>query len=411
MAPTSVRVNRAGKPLRSAPLALMLNFDLTKSRLNDARLSCELARSNSGSARWTGFSGHVAAQAVPYPDAGRMTYGFDAYHDDFADHGHQRSPRKNVVAGLFCAVGLALTIVTGGWSVCAYLSGPATEPDTSSELSEADTSDEGVDSELSTALFDPAFSGFSAGTISQNPPLAAGRFQSFAAAAPQSDPSADEDGLAAPPLPPNRRIALSVPFPAPRPSGSSQAASVPPQPAALGSKITSLPQDGWALVENLFGKLKEAGPKLAYAPSDGGIFSDRSGITADRPAGLDRSTAVYDISARTVYMPDGTKLEAHSGLGSRLDDPRFVHEKMRGPTPPHVYDLKMREQPFHGVRALRLIPVGGNPHGRTGLLAHTFMLGPNGDSNGCVSFRNYDAFLQAYLAGKVDRLVVVASRD
>jgi hypothetical protein len=25
--------------------------------------------------------------------------------------------------------------------------------------------------------------------------------------------------------------------------------------------------------------------------------------------------------------------------------------------------------------------------GRAGLLAHSFMLGPNGDSNGCVSFK------------------------
>ncbi len=39
-------------------------------------------------------------------------------------------------------------------------------------------------------------------------------------------------------------------------------------------------------------------------------------------------TAVYDISAHTVYLPDGTKLEAHSGRGGRLDDPRYVHEHM-----------------------------------------------------------------------------------
>jgi hypothetical protein len=37
------------------------------------------------------------------------------------------------------------------------------------------------------------------------------------------------------------------------------------------------------------------------------------------------------------------------------------------------------------------------------------MLGPKGDSNGCVSFRNYDAFLQAYLDQKVKRLAVVTS--
>jgi len=37
----------------------------------------------------------------------------------------------------------------------------------------------------------------------------------------------------------------------------------------------------------------------------------------------DKQTAVYDISAKMVYLPDGTRLEAHSGLGSKLDDARF----------------------------------------------------------------------------------------
>jgi len=34
------------------------------------------------------------------------------------------------------------------------------------------------------------------------------------------------------------------------------------------------------------------------------------------------------------------------------------------------------------------------------------MLGPRGDSNGCVSFRDYDAFLNAFLRGEITRLVV-----
>jgi hypothetical protein len=109
-------------------------------------------------------------------------------------------------------------------------------------------------------------------------------------------------------------------------------------------------------------------------------------------------------------MPDGTQLEAHSGLGSLLDDPSHVDEKMHGATPPNVYDLELREELFHGVRALRLIPQDERKvFGRAGLLAHTFMLGPNGDSNGCVSIRNYDTFLQAYLDHKIKRLAVVAS--
>ncbi|XYD08134.1 DUF2778 domain-containing protein [Methylobacterium sp. NMS12] len=111
-----------------------------------------------------------------------------------------------------------------------------------------------------------------------------------------------------------------------------------------------------------------------------------------------------------MTLPNGERLEAHSGLGEGLDDPRLVNVRMRGPTPPGTYDLTERERPFHGVRAIRLTPIGGNEavYGRVGLLAHTYMLGPRGDSNGCVSFRDYDRFLQAYLRGEVQRLVVVS---
>jgi hypothetical protein len=37
------------------------------------------------------------------------------------------------------------------------------------------------------------------------------------------------------------------------------------------------------------------------------------------------------------------------------------------------------------------------------------MLGPNGDSNGCVSIRDYDRFLKAFNDGEINRLVVVRS--
>jgi type VI secretion system (T6SS) effector TldE1-like protein len=162
-----------------------------------------------------------------------------------------------------------------------------------------------------------------------------------------------------------------------------------------------------AIFDKLFGAAP-SGVTLAYATA-GNTATDGAGVTT----GLyDRQTAVYDISAHIVYMPDGTTLEAHSGLGSRLDDPRFVDERSRGATPPDVYDLKPRESPFHGVRALRLIPIDNSKvFGRSGLLAHTYMLGPNGDSNGCVSFKDYDAFLRAYESGKVKRLAVVARLD
>jgi hypothetical protein len=91
-----------------------------------------------------------------------------------------------------------------------------------------------------------------------------------------------------------------------------------------------------------------------------------------------------------------------------MDDARFVNLKRLGPTPPNTYKLVMREEPFHGVRAIRLVPVGdGRMLGRDGLLAHPYMLGPDGQSNGCVSFSDYPTFLEAYLKGEVDRLVVV----
>ena len=95
-----------------------------------------------------------------------------------------------------------------------------------------------------------------------------------------------------------------------------------------------------------------------------------------------------------------------------MDDVRYVSAKARGPTPPNVYVLSMREQLFHGVRAIRLTPVGdGNMFGRAGILAHPYMLGPNGQSNGCVSFSDYPTFLDAFLNGETNRLVVVEHLD
>lgn len=147
-------------------------------------------------------------------------------------------------------------------------------------------------------------------------------------------------------------------------------------------------------------------PKLAALPPAPAPKDDSAA------AGIDKHTAVYDIAAHTVYLPNGRRLEAHSGLGHMMDDPDYIRAKMRGPTPPNVYALTLREQIFHGVRAIRLTPI--NEHkmfGRDGMLAHTYMLGPNGQSNGCVSFKNYNAFLQAYLDGQVDRMVVVPRLD
>ncbi|MGH6675065.1 MAG: tlde1 domain-containing protein, partial [Xanthobacteraceae bacterium] len=82
-----------------------------------------------------------------------------------------------------------------------------------------------------------------------------------------------------------------------------------------------------------------AGPRLAYN-------------NPETLPGRDSHAAIYDIVAHTVYMPDGERLEAHSGLGRMLDDPLYVSQKGRGPTPPNTYDLTLRRGSFHGVQAL-----------------------------------------------------------
>src|SRR5262249_10008145 len=115
---------------------------------------------------------------------------------------------------------------------------------------------------------------------------------------------------------------------------------------------------------------------LAYAPGDSATGSGTTGSLQgplpkdlDPLAGVDAShTAIYDISARTVYLPNGRRLEAHSGLGEHMDDPRSISLRAVGPTPPNVYDLKLRESLFHGVRAIRLIPKdNAKMYGRAGM--------------------------------------------
>lgn len=147
--------------------------------------------------------------------------------------------------------------------------------------------------------------------------------------------------------------------------------------------------------------------KLASLTPDSGLFGKAPDLAA---LGYDSRTAVYDIKARALYLPSGVAIEAHSGMGALMDDPDHVDQRMVGATPPATYDLKPREKLFHGVRALRMTPTDGTSAlGRVGLLTHTYMLGPRGDSNGCVSIKDYDRFLKAYDNGEFNRLVVVPS--
>jgi hypothetical protein len=235
---------------------------------------------------------------------------------------------------------------------------------------------------------------------------------------------------AAAPLPPRRPSALAR---------SDEPATRDSTPATNGetpsvARLEPKPAATSGLFEKLFGGSGSEAAKapeqtLAYAApppvssSASAALGARSGMggtggPGNFLRGLSFSTnptsrfgdhvAVYDISARMVYLPDGTRIEAHSGLGTARDDPAKVNERMRGPTPPATYALSPREALFHGVAALRLTPIDSGVFGRAGLLAHTYMLGPDGDSNGCISFKDYDAFLRAYRSGEITKLVVVS---
>lgn len=200
------------------------------------------------------------------------------------------------------------------------------------------------------------------------------------------------------PPPPAPTVEAAIPLPRSRPVlANLQSVKSDPQPVSSDNRT-------------MFEKLADLVPmrfSLASLTPGDGLLSERKDLAA---LGYDSQTAVYDISARAVYLPSGTKLEAHSGLGSLMDNPAHVDQRMVGATPPNIYDLKPREKLFHGVAALRMTPIGENEmHGRTGLLVHSYLLGPNGDSNGCVSIKDYDKFLQAYRNGEVKRLVVVPS--
>ncbi len=225
----------------------------------------------------------------------------------------------------------------------------------------------------------------------QSPPAATSGLQTAAV-----DESKSQATAPAVPLPRSRPIEanLELPSTAPASTGSIAVASAQPDDHSWLQKLSSL--------------LPSGGLKLAsLGPDAGGISSGGPDLTK---LGYDKQTAVYDITAHVVYMPNGVKLEAHSGMGHLMDDPEHVSEKMVGATPPAIYDLKMREKIFHGVEALRMLPEDSNATlGRTGLLTHPYMLGPNGDSNGCVSIKNYDYFLAAYKNGEISRLVVVPS--
>lgn len=357
-----------------------------------------------------------------------MTYGAFTARDLAAfERGRARSPLPQAVV---FAIALALSTAGGLWLLYGHPANAPSQPASSRPTPAPVEAPVAARPEaphvkpriamLDPSLMSPDFTaGYAPVPFGQGGPVASTfdgpqRDDAADAAAASALESAAPEADVVPHVPAVSALVGDIPLPAARPVFVPPAEASVPQPPMRRRLAARAPEPGApaapadrpSFFDRLFGK-PQAGPALAYAaPEDGGLGI----LGAARVSAPDRYTAVYDIAAHTVTLPDGTRLEAHSGLGANKDNPRSVAEHMRGATPPAVYDLQPREALFHGVRALRLNPVGDIPYGRMGLLAHSYMLGPRGDSNGCVVFRDYAAFRQAYDNGAIRRLVVVAGR-
>ncbi len=105
--------------------------------------------------------------------------------------------------------------------------------------------------------------------------------------------------------------------PMPRPAPHAVAAQAAKQPqgriqlasaSATSFPLSYAPTDSVKNSATMGSALKEMTPKASKPRADG----DRS------------RTAIYDITSQTVYLPNGRRLEAHSGFGDHMDDVRYV---------------------------------------------------------------------------------------
>lgn len=192
------------------------------------------------------------------------------------------------------------------------------------------------------------------------------------------------------------------PVPDAKPQAKPRVERVPAPEASVASETPEKPKK-----KTLLNMLAYAKPDNPITTDDGagGIFQRKNSLP-----GPGSRIAVYVIEDAVVHMPNGEKLRAHSGRGHMRDNPKYVHIKNQGPTPPNVYKLRMREARFHGIEAIRMNPVGdAKMYNRDGFLTHTYLLRRRGDSSGCVVFEDYNRFLNAYKRGHVQTLIVVPS--
>jgi len=127
-----------------------------------------------------------------------------------------------------------------------------------------------------------------------------------------------------------RRVSAAAP--APRPIVNSRVAqATPKRPSEPGFQLASA---------------FESIVALAYAPNpsakDSGSALKEFMPKAPNPLGdIDTSrTAIYDITSKTVYLPNGRRMEAHSGLGSYMDDPHYVN--MKDTARPHLTSMNSK---------------------------------------------------------------------
>jgi type VI secretion system (T6SS) effector TldE1-like protein len=330
---------------------------------------------------------------------------------EYEPYGPRRLPRSVLPQNAFVGVALTCVAFAGAWLLCSFL--PWAGGDRAEAMQEVLV----ARSDPAASLFDSRFYlGSASASLS---PSVAPRWYNPTSLASLPSPVPISQEREAPEQ--SHEFALHTPAPHSADLQSRRQGKPPREDSGQPAQAVATAAAEPSIFERIFGKRPSSvfeklyGPTparvtLAYAaPEAGAVYAGQPVTPAGR---YDRQTAVYDITARVVYLPDGTTLEAHSGYGDRLDDPYSAGIRSRGVTPPNVYDLQLREAPFHGVRALRLIPEDqAKVFGRSGLLAHTYMLGPNGDSNGCVSFRDYEAFLRAYTSHEITKLAVVTSVD
>jgi hypothetical protein len=197
-----------------------------------------------------------------------------------------------------------------------------------------------------------------------------------------------------------------IPMPRARPAAADQQITTTTQALALAAAPVNRPAER-SLLQKFSDMVSPSRMTMASLNTGPNLFGKGPDLSL---FGYDGATAVYDLKAHALYLPNGTVFEAHSGMGAFRDDPEHVDVRMQGATPPAVYSLKPREREFHGVAALRMTVADGTDiNGRSGLLVHSFMLGPNGDSNGCISVKDYDRFLRAYNDGQFTHIAVVPS--